>query len=93
VRNIAGWLALFTLLSCQKSSGQTEPPLAPVAQPQGPQKPVQQFYVEDGGTREVLESIVIPPKAQAPFSLLQPLRFVLVSEIETRRNQNDCQKN
>src|SRR5271163_3563761 len=33
-------------------------------------KPAQQeFRVQDGGTREVLESIVIPPKADAPFTL------------------------
>lgn len=49
---------------------------APGAQPQGAQKPVQQFFAQDGGTREVLESIVIPPKAQAPFSLLLQTEWV-----------------
>lgn len=49
---------------------------APGAQPQGAQKPVQQFYAQDGGTRETLESIVIPPKAQAPFSLLLQTEWV-----------------
>lgn len=34
-----------------------------------PQKPTQQFYVEDGGMTETLESIVIPPKPEAPFTL------------------------
>jgi len=42
---------------------------APGAEPQGSQNPTQQYYAQDGGTREVLESIVIPPKAQSPFSL------------------------
>ncbi len=49
---------------------------APGAQPHGAQQPVQQFYAQDGGTREVLESIVIPPKAQAPFSLLLQTEWV-----------------
>ena len=76
MRVIAVLLTVFALLSCQKSSAQTQPRLAPAAQPQGPQRPVQPFYVEDGGTREVLESIVIPPKAQAPFSLLLQTEWV-----------------
>jgi hypothetical protein len=49
---------------------------APGAQPQGPQKGVQQYYAQDGGTTEVLESIVIPPKANAPFSLLLQTEWV-----------------
>jgi hypothetical protein len=69
MRNISWLIVLSALLSCQKTSAQIQPPLAPDPQPQGPQQPVQQFYVEDGGTSEVLESIVIPPKAQAPFTL------------------------
>jgi hypothetical protein len=50
--------------------------LAPGVQLQGKQKPVQQYYAEDGGTREVLESIVIPPKAKAPFSLVLQTQWV-----------------
>jgi hypothetical protein len=76
MRNIAGLLILFVLFSYQNSNAQIQPPLAPGAQPQGPQKPVQQFYVEDGGTSEYLESIVIPPKAQAPFTLLLETEWV-----------------
>lgn len=34
-----------------------------------PQRPVQQFHYEDGGVTETLQSIFIPPKMQAPFSL------------------------
>jgi hypothetical protein len=63
-------LTLFAVLSCKPLRAQAQPPLAPGAQPQGAQYPVQQFYSQDGGTREVLESIVVPPKAQAPFSLM-----------------------
>ena len=36
------------------------------SQPQQQQQPA---YVEDGGTTEILQSIFIPPKAHAPFSL------------------------
>jgi hypothetical protein len=38
--------------------------------------PPQQFYVEDGGTRETLESIAIPPKAGAPFTLTLQTEWV-----------------
>jgi hypothetical protein len=63
----------FTFFSCQTLFAQTQPPLAPGAQPQGAQTPV---HVEDGGTREVLESIVIPPKTKAPFSLTLQTEWV-----------------
>jgi hypothetical protein len=49
---------------------------APGAQPEGTQKPVQQFRAEDGGTSEMLESIVIPPKAGAPFTLTLQTEWV-----------------
>jgi len=41
-----------------------------------PQKAPQPFTVQDGGTREVLESIVIPPKAEAPFTLTLETEWV-----------------
>jgi hypothetical protein len=41
-------------------------PLRAQSQAQPPQN---QVHVEDGGTREVLESIVIPPMLDAPFTL------------------------
>src|ERR1700730_10856475 len=64
-------LALLTLLCIPNSHAQGEPPLAPGVQLSSPQQPAQQYHVEDGGARgEVLESIVIHPKANAPFSLL-----------------------
>src|SRR3984893_19571683 len=77
MRAFACLLTLIAFLSCTKSEAQTPaPPLAPGAQPQGSQKPVQQYYAEDGGTREVLESIVIPPKAKAAFSLVLQTEWV-----------------
>jgi hypothetical protein len=77
MRVFACLLTLVAFQSCTKSEAQTPvPPLAPGAQPQGVQKPVQKYYAEDGGTREVLESIVIPPKAKAPFSLVLQTEWV-----------------
>ena len=77
MRYITGLLVVIALLSFQKSvAQQIQPPLAPGAQPQGPQQPVQQFYAEDGGTSEYLESIVIPPKAHAPFTLILDTEWV-----------------
>jgi hypothetical protein len=76
MRNFARLLAVLALVFSPELKSQVQPPLAPGAQIQGPQQPVQQFYVQDGGTSEVLESIVIPPKAQAPFSLLLQTEWV-----------------
>jgi hypothetical protein len=71
MRNFNWLFCGAALLLCQGSYAQTQPPpMAPGAQPRGPQTPVQQYQVQDGGTREILESIVIPPKAKAPFSLV-----------------------
>ncbi|MDQ1409716.1 MAG: hypothetical protein QOJ41_1451 [Acidobacteriaceae bacterium] len=70
-------LALSAFLCGPKSFAQGEPPLAPGAQLVSPQQPAQQYHAEDGGARgEVLESIVIPPKANAPFSLLLQTEWV-----------------
>ena len=79
------WTLTLMLSSCLSAFSQQtqpqqvqtqQPPLAPGAQPQGPQTPVQQYHVEDGGTREVLESIVVPPKTKAPFSLILQTEWV-----------------
>lgn len=75
MRKAAGLLVLVALF-CQKSSAQTDSSFPPGAQPQGPQEPVQQFYVQDGGSSEYLESIVIPPKTQAPFSLVLQTEWI-----------------
>jgi len=39
----------------------------------------QQLYAEDGGTRERLRSIVVPPKADAPFTLTLQTEWVSTS--------------
>ncbi|MGH9513008.1 MAG: hypothetical protein ACRD2U_12825 [Terriglobales bacterium] len=76
MRVVSILLAVFVLFSSRPSNSQNPPPLAPGAQPQGPQWPVQQFYAQDGGTREILESIVVPPKPKAPFSMVLQTEWV-----------------
>lgn len=76
MRNIAGLLILLSFLAYPKSNAQVRPLLVPVTLPQEAQEPVPQFYVEDGGNRESLESIVIPPKAHAPFTLTLDTEWV-----------------
>jgi hypothetical protein len=77
MRTTLSLLALLPFLCGPKSYAQGEPPLAPGAQLLGPQQPAQQFLAEDGGARgDTLESIVIPPKANAPFSLLLQTEWV-----------------
>jgi hypothetical protein len=77
MRTTLSLLALLAFLCDSKSQAQGEPPLAPGAQLVSPQQPAQQYHAEDGGVRgEVLESIVIPPKANAPFSLLLQTEWV-----------------
>jgi hypothetical protein len=53
-------------------SAETAAPLAS----QETKRTVQQYTVADGGVRETLESIVIPPKAQAPFTLTLETEWV-----------------
>ena len=55
-------LFLFSTLAI----GATTHAQAPAAQT--PPAPAKQVHAQDGGVREILESIIIPPKAQAPFS-------------------------
>jgi hypothetical protein len=78
MRTLASLLILVTLSTCQRTKAQGEPPLAPGAQPVGPQqKPLQQYYAEDGGAHGgVLESIVVPPKPNTPFTLLLQTEWV-----------------
>src|SRR4051812_11038555 len=91
-------LILLAISPFQRSGAQVEPSLAPQAQPQGPQTPVQQFYAEDGGASEYLESIVIPPKAQAPFTLMLDTEWVkslsdggTMTMVNTRKIARDSQ--
>jgi hypothetical protein len=77
MRALTSLLILLILFTCQRTKAQGEPAIVPDAQPVGPQKPVQQYYVEDGGAHGgVLESIVIPPKLNAPFTLLLQTEWV-----------------
>jgi hypothetical protein len=76
MRNVASLIILLSIFPITKSNVQVRPLLVPGADPQGSQEPVPQFYVEDGGNRESLESIVIPPKAQAPFTLILETEWV-----------------
>jgi hypothetical protein len=66
----------LTLFTCQSTTAQ-EPALTPNPQPVGPQRPAQQYYAEDGGAHGgILESIAIPPKLNAPFTLLLETEWV-----------------
>jgi len=77
MRALTSLLILVALFTCQRTKAQGEPAIVPDAQPVGPQKPVQQYYVEDGGAHGgILESIVIPPKLNAPFTLLLQTEWV-----------------
>jgi hypothetical protein len=77
MRTFASLLILITVFTCQTTKAQTEPAIAPNPQPVGPQKPVQQYYAEDGGAHGgILESIVVPPKLNAPFTLLLETEWV-----------------
>ena len=77
MRALTSLLILVALFTCQRTKAQGEPAIVPDAQPVGPQKPVQQYYVEDGGAHGgILESIVIPPKLNAPFTLLLETEWV-----------------
>ena len=79
MRTFASLIILAASFTCHRIYAQGEPAIAPKAQPVGPQKPVQQYYVEDGGAHGgVLESIVIPPKVNAPFSLLLQTEWVRI---------------
>lgn len=79
MRTLASLLILTASFTCHRTYAQEEPAIAPNAQPVGPQKPVQQYYVEDGGAHgSVLESIVIPPKVNAPFTLLLHTEWVRI---------------
>src|SRR5260370_31924958 len=79
MRPLTSLIILAASLACHRTYAKGEPAIAPNAQPEGPQKPVQQYYVEDGGAHGgVLESIVIPPKVNAPFTLLLQTEWVRI---------------
>jgi hypothetical protein len=65
---------LLTVVACfssQSTPAQVEPPNVPGARPPGQPPPhIEELYAEDGGARGgILESIVIPPRPKAPFTL------------------------
>src|SRR5271157_2459380 len=65
----------FITLSAVLASGLLHAQAPSVVQPI-PQKPTQEIHVGDGGIRETLESIVIPPKVDAPFTLTLQTEWV-----------------
>jgi hypothetical protein len=69
MRASLGFLAVLALAPASLYS--QAPPPAPA-----PQKPAQQIYAEDGGIRETLESIVVPPKPDAAFTLTLQTEWV-----------------
>jgi hypothetical protein len=63
---------IFLFLCSAISIAQTkEPPVVPGARVPGQQTAEEQLFAEDGGARgSTLESIIVPPKAKASFSLI-----------------------
>ena len=72
MRAVCSFLFLCVCLLPAHVGAQKESAVAPTA----PQKGAQQYYVQDGGVTETLESIVIPPKAGAPFTLTLQTEWV-----------------
>jgi hypothetical protein len=64
------FIAVFLFADCSRARTQ-EPPVVPGARVPGQKTAEEQLFAEDGGARgDTLESIVIPPKAKAPFTLV-----------------------
>lgn len=72
MRAFGALLFLSVLAFPARVCAQKETTTVPVT----PQKSVQEYYVRDGGVTETLESIVIPPKAGAPFTLTLQTEWV-----------------
>jgi hypothetical protein len=71
VRDLTLMLTFTALFSCSLAQGQSEPPVYPGARVPSAKPNVEELYAEDGGARgDILESIIVPPKAKAPFTLL-----------------------
>ncbi len=71
MRSLILLLTIAFFSSAHSAFAQTEPPVVPGARVQGHKTAEDQLYAEDGGVRgDVLESIVIPPKTKAPFTLI-----------------------
>jgi hypothetical protein len=70
-----GLILLLTSVAfavCPNAHAQVEPPNVPGARPPGQPPPhIEELYAEDGGARgNILESIIVPPKPKAPFTLI-----------------------
>lgn len=63
MRAIAILVFVFALVALSPIAARAQAPTA-----QGTPRPIQQMHDEDGGIRETLDSIVIPPMARAPFT-------------------------
>ncbi|MGB7845951.1 MAG: hypothetical protein WBL63_10075 [Candidatus Acidiferrum sp.] len=74
MRVFGAFLFLCTFLIPANLCAQREPGTAPAARPNG----TRQYYVQDGGVTETLQSIVIPPKAGAPFTLTLQTEWVKI---------------
>jgi hypothetical protein len=70
MRTLITVLVLLVSVIPTKIVAQTDAP------PATPQKQPKQYYVQDGGVTETLESIFIPPKAEAPFTLILETEWV-----------------
>jgi hypothetical protein len=69
-------IAVFLFVDCGRARAQ-EPPVVPGVRVQGQKATEAQLSAEDGGARgDTLESIVIPPKAKAPFTLILETEWV-----------------
>src|SRR5882724_5996642 len=78
MRNRIPLLTLLAFIGCSAARAQVEPPNVPGARPLGAPPPrIEELYAEDGGARgSTLESVVIPPKAKAPFTLILETEWI-----------------
>jgi hypothetical protein len=98
MRIVLSLLIMVVLFSSLPAHAQLEPPIVPGARPPG-QHQEQELYAEDGGAHGgVLESIVIPPRANAPFTLILETEWVrglsdggTITVVNKRRIARDAQ--
>jgi hypothetical protein len=68
---ISSLTLFFLILPAITKAQSSEPPVVPGARVPGQKTAEEKLYAEDGGARgDTLESIIVPPKARAPFSLI-----------------------
>src|SRR5215475_6435807 len=78
MRGRIGLLTFLALSAGSVAQAQIEPPNVPGARPpNAPPQHVEELYSEDGGARGgTLESIVIPPRPKAPFTLILETEWI-----------------